>query len=175
MLGVGGAQFFPFFVDYTLVTYTEELLELIYDMALKRLVEEKEYPREMLESGLTFDPQFSIRGLAVDRENGWVCHLSYTHKVAAAWEGRHRVDRKRLMEEYSGKRALTPSERRKRLRPLNDLFSMAECCLMADTGRCGCGLRTSKQITNLRMSKPATSSSVLPGQRNPFLCEVCSE
>lgn len=48
--------------DYTLVTYTQELLALIYDMALKRLVEEKEYPREMLESGLRFDPFFSIRG-----------------------------------------------------------------------------------------------------------------
>lgn len=48
--------------DYTLVTYTKELLELIYDMALTRLVEEKEYPREMLTSGLKFDPFFSIRG-----------------------------------------------------------------------------------------------------------------
>lgn len=120
--------------DYTLVTYTKELLELIYDMALKRLVEEKEYPREMLTEGkLRFDPFFSIRGLAVDRENGWICHLSYTHKVAVAWEGRNRVSRTRLMEEYSGKRSLSPSERKKRLRPLNDLFSMAECCLMADT------------------------------------------
>jgi len=119
--------------DYTLVTYTQQLLELIYDMALKRLVEEKEYPREMLESGLRFDPFFSIRGLAVDRENGWICHLSYTHKVAVAWEGRHRVPRPRLMAEYSGKRALTPKERKTRLKPLNDLFSMAECCLMADT------------------------------------------
>lgn len=72
-------------------------------------------------------------GLAVDRENGWICHLSYTHKVAVAWEGRHRVPRARLMEEYSGKRALSPSQRKKRLKPLNDLFSMAECCLMADT------------------------------------------
>ena len=72
-------------------------------------------------------------GLAVDRENGWICHLAYTHKVAVAWEGRPRVSRPRLMEEYSGKRALKPSERKKRLKPLNDLFSMAECCLMADT------------------------------------------
>ncbi|KAL7460989.1 hypothetical protein ACHAXS_001425, partial [Conticribra weissflogii] len=118
--------------DYTLVTYTKELLELIYDMALKRLVEEKEYPREMLEVGMKFDPFFSIRGLAVDRENGWICHLSYTHKVAVAWEGRHRVTRPRLMAEYTGKRALEPSARKKRLKPLNDLFSMAECCLMAD-------------------------------------------
>ena len=73
------------------------------------------------------------KGLAVDRENGWICHLSYTHKVAVAWEGRTRVPRPRLMAEYSGKRALKPSERKKRLKPLNDLFSMAECCLMADT------------------------------------------
>jgi len=72
-------------------------------------------------------------GLAVDRENGWICHLSYTHKVAVAWEGRKRVSRTDLMAEYSGKRALSPSERKKRLKPLNDLFSMAECCLMADT------------------------------------------
>eukprot|EP00956_Cyclotella_meneghiniana_P013130 scaffold18808_cov85-Cyclotella_meneghiniana.AAC.13 len=119
--------------DYTLVTYTQQLLELIYDMALRRLVNEKEYPSAMLSSGLKFDPFFSIRGLAVDRENGWICHLSYTHKVAVAWEGRNRVSRGRLMEEYSGKRALTPRERKTRLKPLNDLFSMAECCLMADT------------------------------------------
>jgi hypothetical protein len=38
--------------DYTLVTYTQQLLELIYDMALRRLVTEKEYPSAMLSSGL---------------------------------------------------------------------------------------------------------------------------
>lgn len=38
--------------DYTLVTYTQQLLELIYDMSLRRLVNEKEYPSAMLSSGL---------------------------------------------------------------------------------------------------------------------------
>jgi len=118
--------------DYTLVTYKEELLHLIYEKALKRLVEDKYYPVELLHDGLKFDPRFSIRGLAVDKETGWICHLSYTHKVACAWEGRNKVSRARLMEEYSGKRSLTPDERKKRLKPLNDLFSMAECCLIAD-------------------------------------------
>lgn len=28
---------------------------------------------------------------------------------------------------------MRPSERKKRLKPLNDIFSMAECCLIADT------------------------------------------
>lgn len=119
--------------DYTLVTYTEELLQLIYDMSLKRLVNQFQYPREMLEIGLKFDPKFSIRGLAVDKETGWICHLSYTHKVSVAWEGREKLPTSRIYEEYRGKRGLRPSERRKRLKPLNDLFSMAECCLIADT------------------------------------------
>jgi len=119
--------------DYTLVTYTEELLELIYEMALSRLVSTFQYPLEMTTAGLKFDPCFSIRGLAVDKETGWICHLSYTHKVSVAWEGREKVPTKRIYEEYRGKRALRPSERKKRLKPLNDLFSMAECCLIADT------------------------------------------
>lgn len=59
---MGAVDTVGFDYDYTLVTYTETLLELIYDMALRRLVEEKDYPREMLEVGLNFDPSFSIRG-----------------------------------------------------------------------------------------------------------------
>jgi hypothetical protein len=77
-------------------------------------------------------PSFFI-GLAVDKETGWICHLSYTHKVAVAWEGREKIPTSRLYNEYRGKRALNPKERRSRLKPLNDLFSMAECCLIADT------------------------------------------
>jgi HAD superfamily 5'-nucleotidase-like hydrolase len=116
-----------------LVTYTEELLELIYEKALQRLVKNRQYPKQMLEVGLQYDPFFSIRGLAVDKETGWITHLSYTHKVAVAWEGREKVPSARIFEEYRGKRALRPSERKKRLKPLNDIFSMAECCLIADT------------------------------------------
>jgi HAD superfamily 5'-nucleotidase-like hydrolase len=119
--------------DYTLVTYTVELLDLIYDKALQRLVHDQQYPLEMLDAGLKFDPYFSIRGLAVDKETGWICQLSYTHKVAEAWEGRDKVPSSRIYEEYRGKRALNPAERKERLKPLNDLFSMAECCLIADT------------------------------------------
>jgi len=118
--------------DYTLVTYKDELLALIYDMTLKRLVNDFEYPEGMLNSNMKFDPSFSIRGLAVDRETAWICHLSYTHKVSVAFEGRKKVSRERLIEEYRGKRSLKPEERKRRLKPLNDLFSMAECCLIAD-------------------------------------------
>ena len=125
---------FRFDYDYTLVTYTENLLALIYRKALERLVNERQYPTEMLHAGLEYDPFFSIRGLAVDKETGWITHLSYTHKVAVAWEGRKKLPTSRIFAEYRGKqRALTPNDRRKRLKPLNDLFSMSECCLIADT------------------------------------------
>jgi hypothetical protein len=76
---------------------------------------------------------FFLKGLAVDKETGWICHLSYSHKVAVAWEGREKLPTSRIYQEYRGKRALTPAERKSRLKPLNDLFSMAECCLIADT------------------------------------------
>jgi HAD superfamily 5'-nucleotidase-like hydrolase len=132
-IDLGKVDTVGFDFDYTLVSYTEDLLELIYDMALQRLVADRQYPAEMLEIGLRFDPNFSIRGLAVDTKTGWICHLAYTHKVAVAWEGRERVPTPRIYAEYRGKRGMTPSERRKRLKPLNDLFSMSECCLIADT------------------------------------------
>jgi len=130
---LGNVDTVGFDYDYTLVHYTEELLTLLYSMALNRLVDDRHYPEEMLTSGLVYDNYFSIRGLAVDKETGWICHLSYTHKVAVAWEGREKVSTSRIFKEYRGKRGLNPRERRARLKPLNDLFSMAECCLIADT------------------------------------------
>ena len=39
------------------------------------------------------------------------------------------------------------------------------------TGRCGCGLRTAKQFTNFRMSKPATSTELVAAQRPVCSCE----
>ena len=130
---MGNVDTVGFDYDYTLVHYTEELLTLLYSMALNRLVNDRHYPTEMLTSGLVYDNFFSIRGLAVDKITGWICHLSYTHKVAVAWEGREKVSTSKIFEEYRGKRGMNPRERRARLKPLNDLFSMAECCLIADT------------------------------------------
>lgn len=130
---LGSVDTIGFDYDYTLVTYTEKLLEVIYNMALELLVNEYQYPKEMLtDKNMQFDSKFSIRGLAIDRENGWICHLTYTHKVGVAWEGRNKVSREQLMSEYSGKRSLSPHEREKRLRPINDLFSLPVSCLVAD-------------------------------------------
>ena len=54
--------------DYTLVSYTPDLQSLIYDMALGRLVSDKQYPIEMKNEGkLKFDPNFSVRGKFFNR------------------------------------------------------------------------------------------------------------
>jgi HAD superfamily 5'-nucleotidase-like hydrolase len=53
--------------------------------------------------------------------------------VAVAWDGREKVSTSQIYKEYRGKRALNPKERKSRLKPLNDLFSMVDCCLIADT------------------------------------------
>lgn len=119
--------------DYTLLQYNDDnLLPLIYSMAREKLTSKPfHYPSELLKN-LDFDPTFAVRGLAVDLKTGWVCQLSYTHKVAVAYFGREKVTRTRILSEFEGRRAMTPDQRIQRLKPLNDLFSMAECCLVAD-------------------------------------------
>lgn len=116
--------------DYTLVTYTNKLLELIYSTAVNILVNEHQYPKELREN--RYDPDFSIRGLAVDRKTTWICHLTYAHEVGVAWEGRNKVTHNQLMEEYNGKKSMNPLDRKKRLRPINDIFSLPLSCLVSD-------------------------------------------
>ena len=71
-VNLGKVDTVGFDFDYRLVTYTKELLELIYDMALTRLLEERQYPREMLDCGLRFDPFFSITGeFGAGVADGW--------------------------------------------------------------------------------------------------------
>ena len=49
-------------MDYTLAVYTTEFEHLEYNLCLKKLVESKGYPKELI-GQLTYDPAFPIRGL----------------------------------------------------------------------------------------------------------------
>ena len=62
---LGKVDTIGFDFDYTLVTYTEELLELIYDMALKRLVNDKQYPTEMVSHSHASNLQLFIREMCL--------------------------------------------------------------------------------------------------------------
>jgi hypothetical protein len=56
-----------------------------------------------------------------------------TKQVAEAWEGRSKVDSRRVFKQYHLGHGLGPAERKNRLKPLNDLYSTVECCLIADS------------------------------------------
>ena len=58
-----------FDMDYTLALYNQPRIEaLSVECTLKKMVEGRGYPKELL--ALSYDPQFAIRGLVVDCEQG---------------------------------------------------------------------------------------------------------
>ena len=134
-VNLGSAKVVGFDYDYTLVSYKEEILHLIYKLAKEQLVSGLKYPKELIDELPGYDPKFAIRGLAVDLDKAWICMLTLRYRVSIAFYGRERVDPKIVAKTYrseTGSGILPPEERKKRLKPLNDLFSTAEACLLAD-------------------------------------------
>lgn len=119
-------------LDYTLVTYTEELQHLIYNMGRENLVQLYGFP-EALRS-CHFDSSFAIRGLSVDIKNGLLCKLSYIQRVGKqnVYRGRKSLSLSEIEQIYGDSRHISQDELQTQMRPLNDLFSMAEACLIAD-------------------------------------------
>ena len=81
-----------FDLDYTLLTYTSELQDLIYNLARNSLITSYGFPGAFREC--KFDPNFAVRGLSVDVENGTLCKWSDLQKVG-------------LNHVYKGKRPLS--------------------------------------------------------------------
>ena len=134
-VNLGSAKVVGFDYDYTLVSYKPAILHLIYDLAKEQLVSKFKYPKDLLLELPGYDPRFAIRGLAVDLDKAWICMLTLRYRVSIAFYGRERVDPKVVARTYrseTGSGILPPEERKQRLKPLNDLFSTAEACLLAD-------------------------------------------
>eukprot|EP00438_Fugacium_kawagutii_P005395 Skav219471 [mRNA] locus=scaffold2719:19607:21463:+ [translate_table: standard] len=134
-VNLGSAKVVGFDYDYTLVSYKPAILHLIYNLAKEQLVSGLKYPKELVDELPGYDEQFAIRGLAVDLDKAWICMLTLRYRVSIAFYGRERVDPKIVARSYrseTGSGILPPEERKKRLKPLNDLFSTAEACLLAD-------------------------------------------
>lgn len=131
---LGKAEVLGFDYDYTLVHYKQEVLHLIYELATEELVGAMKYPEEM-QDVISFDPKFAVRGLAVDIETGWICAITYARRVSTAFFGHERVSDSEIRKMYrskSGSGTINVEARKQRMRPLNDLFSIAEACLLAD-------------------------------------------
>ncbi|ETV66333.1 hypothetical protein H257_17134 [Aphanomyces astaci] len=133
LLRLGQVEVIGFDYDYTLCHYTEELQRLIYNMARDAMVHKLRYPHALL-GALEYDPSFAIRGLAIDTEKALLCKISSHQKLSytGVFRGRQRLSREEILLAYNGSRHIPISYRAECMKPLNDLFSVAQACLFAD-------------------------------------------
>lgn len=91
-----------FDMDYTLVRYNTEAFEkLTHEETLKKLVDLRGYPKEILK--LEFDFERSIQGLVLDRFRGHLLKVSRFGKVKEAYHGLKPLDFKVMQEVYSNR------------------------------------------------------------------------
>lgn len=75
-----------FDLDHTLAHYDpKHVEELAFDLTKRKLVENRKYPREILD--LKYDPAFVIRGLVVDKKRGNLLKMDYFNFVTRAYHG----------------------------------------------------------------------------------------
>jgi HAD superfamily 5'-nucleotidase-like hydrolase len=130
-LNYGDLKVIGFDLDYTLVSYTVELQRLIYTLARDLLVNVYGYPQDLANN--TFDPNFAIRGLSVDARHGVLNKLSHLQRLSPSrtFRGKHPLTEDDMETLYGDRHV--PYGDLSQMRPLNDLFSVAEGCLIADT------------------------------------------
>lgn len=88
-----------FDMDYTLVRYnTNEFEKMSFDTTLKKLVENKNYPREIL--NLKFDYNHVIQGLVIDKKRGNLLKISRFGKVKQARHGTKSIEYKVQEDTY---------------------------------------------------------------------------
>lgn len=131
-VNLGEVKVVGFDLDYTLVSYTVDLQDLIYTMARDALVNAYGYPADL--KSFKFDPKFAIRGLSVDSRFGILSKLSHMQKVAVnrTYRGKNRLGAAEMELLYGETRHISQGSM-SQMKPLNDLFSVAEACLIADT------------------------------------------
>lgn len=122
-----------FDMDYTLVQYTTDLQDLIYTLARDMLTSAYGYPQSLQEC--VFDKTFAIRGLSVDKKNGVLCKMSQMQRVNlhGVYKGKRALRAGEIEKMYGESRHISYGSFNDQMRPLNDLFAMAEGCLIADS------------------------------------------
>ena len=115
-----------FDMDYTLVRYDSEAFEeMTYKEIIKKLVEVKNYPADILK--LKFKFNLAIRGLVIDKPLGNILKLSTYSKVKHAFHGVTEMNFKEQQKTYHGLVIdLNDSER---FAIVDTTFSIAYCVL----------------------------------------------
>lgn len=116
-----------FDMDYTLALYNQPRIEtLSVECTLRKMVDSRGYPKALL--SLSYDPQFAIRGLAVDREQGNLLKMDRYGYVGRAYHGTRALPRPERQRLYR-----SPSARlgRPRWAYIDTLFALPEAVLYA--------------------------------------------
>ena len=117
-----------FDMDYTLAVYSmRQIEELAFRMTLERLVQQRGYPEVI--SSITYDHEFVIRGLVVDKDRGNLFKMDRHNHVGRCYHGRQLVplDERRALYQNEKIRLSLP-----RFAWIDTLFSLPEACLYAE-------------------------------------------
>lgn len=94
-------KYIGFDMDHTLVRYNIEKFEkLAQEQTLKKLVEDKDYPKSVLE--IPFEYERVIRGLVVDQKNGNLLKLNLHGAIRQSYHGTRPIDFKKQRKLYRG-------------------------------------------------------------------------
>ncbi len=116
-----------FDMDYTLVRYhTERFEELTYNTVLNKLVNDANYPKEIL--NLKFDFNRAIRGLILDEKLGNILKISLYGRIKQANHGLSEMSYEEINKIYAGQ---VIDLRDPRFTPIDTAFSIAHAVLYA--------------------------------------------
>lgn len=114
-----------FDLDYTLAVYRKEAIENIqFQMTRQRLVEDLDYPEEVLRLG--YDPTLVLRGLVVDKRLGNLLKMDAHGHVARAFHGLRPLTREERHRIYRQSPIRLPANR---FASLDSLFAIPEGAL----------------------------------------------
>uniref|UniRef100_A0A915CMS4 Uncharacterized protein n=1 Tax=Ditylenchus dipsaci TaxID=166011 RepID=A0A915CMS4_9BILA len=119
-------------ITHGLSVYTKSLYELIYDLALARLVHDKKYPQGLLT--VTYNIDFAIRGLHYDIENCCLLKVDAFNQIqkGTVFRGKKKLTDEQICDLYGGY-SLPDNKDKKLLTQLIDLFSLPWAGLLATT------------------------------------------
>jgi len=118
-----------FDMDYTLAVYSlRQIEELAFRMTLDRLVSDRGYPAYLRH--LSYDHEFVIRGLVVDKAYGNIFKMDRHNHVGRCYHGRRQLslDERRALYQTNEKIRLSLP----RFAWIDTLFSLPEACLYAE-------------------------------------------
>lgn len=117
-----------FDMDYTLAIYHQRRLEqLSFDMTLAKLVSHFKYP-EWIKT-ITYDHQFVMRGLFVDRKNGNLIKIDRFGFVGRGYHGRQPLSEETMQKLYRNERIRLKNPE---YAWIDTLFALPEACIFAE-------------------------------------------